>query len=426
MKNKKMNECGICEEPANDNLKCPNADIYYCNDCIKQFINTLNEKNNITGKILCPCGCKTQVNWKFPAEIAKEYEKFMDKYYEYKESVKSKESPNDMSFRELVNYVNKTVLTQHCPNCNLVYTDFEGCASLICSGCDEQFCPFCNTYGYPYDIHLHIEKCQFNILNKGTTFIPDRNHKYIHSCIVFKKLLKLFRRLSKKKVGKLIRHFKNELEFYKIYEDDFLSFGKFKTEDEMDQFIIEVMIENLTSKEQSKSQREIKRHVPDRVQDQVQDQVQDRIYDRAPARVINRLIEDSVSDRAQDRPVRIIERHIPDEAIQYMAIYENGRVKRYGIDDLIIMDRRRREARERAHIIAEYEAYEKFMRHVPRINLYPRRNHKEILAGLKDGIKRNLMKIRSAKRAHKYKEKTSSTLRTQRMRKNIKAMLQHF
>ena len=362
VENKKMNECGICEESANNNFKCPNADIYYCNDCIKQFIESLNEKNNITGKILCPCGCKTQVNWKIPAEIEEEYEKFMDKHYEFRESIKYKASPENITFSGLINHINDMVFTQHCPNCKLAYTDFEGCASLSCNSCNEQFCPFCNTHGYPYDIHTHIEQCQFNILDKGTTYIPNENHKYIHSCIIFKKLLKILHKLPRKLIHRLIIHFKSELESYKIYQNNFNTNG-FKTEDDMDQFIIEIMTKNLNIRHRQ--------------------------------------------EIISDRPIHIFERYIPDEASQYIALYADGRIA--PIPRILV----EREARTNLQAMREEEA-EREARAL-RNYVYPQnRRHRQ---------PRN---IKTLTRANIFREKEPSTLRSRMMRMRLKAKLQDF
>jgi hypothetical protein len=255
-----MKECGICEEETGLENKCPKSDIYFCRECILNYIKNENKKNNITGKLYCPCGeCNEIVKYEnnYDYDIIREYKLFMSKHHEHLRSSNFKEPK---TYQEYINYINNYILTQYCPQCKISYSEFDGCTALQCTSCTVSFCAYCGDT-YPFDIHEHTPQCHFNILSQGSGYTNREDMKYISSCLIYQKLLRFLFKIKINLAIKLLIYFRKELKSYKIDISDDLSLlkRKLRSIEEIDNYVIDRMKSSLLLKKSNYFEKPLSR-----------------------------------------------------------------------------------------------------------------------------------------------------------------------
>ena len=70
------------------------------------------------------------------------------------------------------NHIAESILTLHCPECDMAFLDFTNCFALWCARCNCAFCAYCQkSCRREYnDAHRHVFNCEFNIAPRKSIF----------------------------------------------------------------------------------------------------------------------------------------------------------------------------------------------------------------------------------------------------------------
>ena len=182
-------------------IRCPSDNDYkFCQECLFHYFENLINENNISGIIMCPCGCEQNIieNKQIEKNKPLKSKQIMLKQ-KHMEFIKSKPNKitlsNIQNIQDIQHYINEEILTTKCPKCKIAYSDFDGCCVLNCNNCKTKFCAYCRHISlFTFENHRHIRHCKFT-QNKGAYFAKNDktiNDKYM--LVQFNKLINKYPR----------------------------------------------------------------------------------------------------------------------------------------------------------------------------------------------------------------------------------------
>ena len=176
--------CVCCyDDVINESISCDTCKSIICSDCLLQFLKnttpaTINKKvnNNMNGVKCLKSGCDGEIELfdisnLFSKEVYNKFLQIWNQLFRYKVEIDTvldmkKTNSNDISENiyemkvdEIVNQWSE-YLVPKCPTCKQGFNDFDGCFSIECSRCDDNFCGWCLDYsGDKTPVHRHAMHC---------------------------------------------------------------------------------------------------------------------------------------------------------------------------------------------------------------------------------------------------------------------------
>ncbi|CAG7822994.1 unnamed protein product [Allacma fusca] len=83
--------------------------------------------------------------------------------------------------------IHEQIFNLACPRCNLVFSQFEGCAAVTCSSCKCAFCGIC-LQDCGSNAHSHVKETCSKNPRKGQYYIDEDQLNRIHKEMRVKKL----------------------------------------------------------------------------------------------------------------------------------------------------------------------------------------------------------------------------------------------
>lgn len=175
--------CNTCNDIiTNNNIRC-NNNCYYCIDCFKNYINTLNDEislNYYKEHNLVKCAyCDYNIE---EEQIYSKYIKcYISKIISFEQQITEKNTIERLN-NLTDNHINKvkTLLTTciSCPHCNQPFFDFSGCMALLCLNCNNKFCCICLEKHTPPTILPREEITHYYVRTHNKEFTEERKQYY--------------------------------------------------------------------------------------------------------------------------------------------------------------------------------------------------------------------------------------------------------
>lgn len=189
-------QCYICITNCNkkNGFTCYKCHKFSCSTCFEiQVQNQLHTENignfhkHHKNIICCHCKYYFQKQDVFKKLLQNKHHKtchlYMEKIKENYVLTIPKLIPNYLStdIQKHCTYINEEILNLHCPSCNIVFFDFDGCYAVKCNNCANYFCGWCLTgYESSVECHKHVIHC-LHSMNKGYHFSNISNFNYVQN-----------------------------------------------------------------------------------------------------------------------------------------------------------------------------------------------------------------------------------------------------
>lgn len=196
----------------------------YCMNC-KENIDDNTIKNFLTDNDLPIIKSKFLDRKKYILVTSNQTDKDIKKFFEMQ---KNGSVTDEFIVSLHTKNIHENILNLHCPVCNIVIFDFDGCFSVECSNCSTHFCAWClNGFKTEKECHDHVLYCEFT-LNYGDYACSFDKFIVVHNVRKMEKINKYlkalnpkFKELVKKSIAQNIADLKidnmlDKLKYYNI------------------------------------------------------------------------------------------------------------------------------------------------------------------------------------------------------------------